>query len=416
MPHTATRRRFVSIVGTAATAVGLSGSAAAGGTDGSTDGGDESGKNGDGTGEDDAVETTRFATFNIRDLTTEQVQSPGDAQAAAAARVIQGVRPDVLVLNEITNNFQEASIREVPTDRSNARAFAEEYLSESQRPDIEGLEYDFEFTPTSNTGVFSGFDFDNNGTEDGTPGDRTYGNDSFGFGEYPGQYALAILSKKPIDERAVRTFRTFAWADMPDSLIIRDEEAERYLNDAEARAFRLSSKTHADIPIEIGDRTVNALLAHPTPPVFDGPANFNGRRTHDEIRLLADYVAGEEYVYDDSGLYGGLDDEASCVLMGDMNAGPGDEESLEAANEFLLDNEDFGGQPLPTSPGGTDAGGETATFDDGLTIDYVLPSPNLDVEASDVVWPAAATDDELLTDVEAASDHRLVWADLAIEE
>ena len=186
MPHTATRRRFVSIVGTAATAVGLSGSAAAGGTDGSTDGGDESGKNGDGTGEDDAVETTRFATFNIRDLTTEQVQSPGDAQAAAAARVIQGVRPDVLVLNEITNNFQEASIREVPTDRSNARAFAEEYLSESQRPDIEGLEYDFEFTPTSNTGVFSGFDFDNNGTEDGTPGDRTYGNDSFGFGEYPG--------------------------------------------------------------------------------------------------------------------------------------------------------------------------------------------------------------------------------------
>lgn len=226
---------------------------------------------------------------------------------------------------------------------------------------------------------------DNDGTGNSTPGDRTYGNDAFGYGECPGQYALAILSKKPIDERAVRTFRTFRWADMPDSLIVRDSDAERFLNDTEARAFRLSSKTHADVPIEIGGRTINALLAHPTPPVFDGSANFNGKRCHDEIHLLADYVAGERYAYDDSGYYGGLEDDASYVFMGDMNADPGDEESLDAANEFLLDNDDFGGQPLPTSPGGTRAGAKTATFDDGLTIDCVLPSPDIEVRRSDVV-------------------------------
>jgi endonuclease/exonuclease/phosphatase family metal-dependent hydrolase len=406
MSISATRRRVLSTIGTAAATAGLSGAATAGGTEGATV-----------DGEDDAEETTRFATFNIRNLTTEQVHSTGDEQAAAAARVIQEIRPDVLVLNEIVNNFQQASAEDVPTDRSNARAFAENYLNDPQQSELSGIEYDHAFVPISNTGIHSGYDLDNNGFADVTPGDRTYGNDAFGYGEYPGQYALAVLSQEPIDGRSVRTFRTFRWADMPESLIVRDPEAKRYLNDAETRAFRLSSKTHADIPIEVGDRTVNALLAHPTPPVFDGPANFNGKRTHDEIRLLADYVAGEEYVYDDSGYYGGLEDEKSYVLMGDMNASPGDEESLEAANEYLLDNEDFGGQPLPTSPGGARAGAETATFEDGLTLDYVLSSPDLDVEESNVVWPTAETANEGLLDaVETASDHRLVWADLAVEQ
>jgi hypothetical protein len=399
----ATRRRVLATAGTAATVAGLSGTAAASGTEGKPAGeGNE--------------ETARFATFNIKDLTTEQVHSTGDEQATAAARVIQETRPHVLVLNEIVNNLQENSYRSVPTDRSNARAFAENYLNDPQGPDLEGIEYDHAFVPRSNTGIHSGYDLDNNGDADVTPGDRAYGNDAFGYGEYPGQYALAILSQEPIDGRSIRTFRTFRWADMPESLVVRDSDAERRLNNAEARAFRLSSKTHADVPIEIGDRTVHALLAHPTPPVFDGPANFNGKRTHDEIRLLADYVADEGYVYDDSGYYGGLDEEASYVLMGDMNAAPGDEESLEAANEYLLDNEDFDGQPLPTSPGGAEAGAETATIEDGLTLDYVLPSPDLDVEESEVVWPTAETASEgLLGAVESASDHRLVWADLAVD-
>ena len=415
-----TRRRYLSLLGTAATVAGLSGTTAAGGTEEAA-ADEEEGNDGEEDGDEDRnenrpPETIRFGTYNIRDLTTEQVQSAGDEQAEAAARVLQEVRPDVLVLNEIVNNFQENSYRPVPTDRSNARAFADNYLNDPQDPDLEGIEYEHAFVPRSNTGVYSGYDLDNNGDADVTPGDRAYGNDAFGYGEYPGQYALAILSKEPIDGRSIRTFRTFRWADMPDSLIVRDSEAERRLDDAEARAFRLSSKTHADVPLEIGDRTVHALLAHPTPPVFDGPANFNGKRTHDEIRLLADYVAGEEYIYDDAGYYGGLKDETSYVVMGDMNAAPGDEESLEAANEYLLDNEDFDGQPLPTSPGGAEAGAETATIEDGLTLDYVLPSPDLDVEESDVVWPTAETASEgLLGAVETASDYRLIWADLAVD-
>jgi hypothetical protein len=59
---------------------------------------------------------------------------------------------------------------------------------------------------------------------------------------------------------------------------------------AELAAVRLSSKSHWDLPIEIGRRTVHFLVSHPTPPTFDGPEDRNGRRNHDEIRLWADYI------------------------------------------------------------------------------------------------------------------------------
>jgi endonuclease/exonuclease/phosphatase family metal-dependent hydrolase len=394
MRPTVTRRDFLAIAGTVAIGTGTV----------SADDGDD--------------ETVTFATYNVVDLRTEQVQSPGDEQVAAAARVIQEIRPDVLVLNELTNNRQASRVKDVPSSPSNARAFVENYLSVPQRSDLQGIEYPQTVMPTTNTGVASGFDLDNNGTVDQTPGDRTYGNDAYGFGEFPGKYGLAILSRFPIRRDAIRSFRKFLWKDMPDNLLPCDPSTENYLSDAEAEEFRLSSKTHIDVPIEIGDEVVHALAAHPTPPVFDGEGNFNGKRNHDEIRLLADYAAGADYIYDDSGRQGGLDDD-SYVLMGDMNAAPGDAESLNAATEYFVENDGFVATPFPTSPGGA-AKNEprsrywTAEF--GLQVDYVLPSPDLGRDRSSVVWPSAATTERGLLDaVRTASDHRLVWADVPIE-
>jgi endonuclease/exonuclease/phosphatase family metal-dependent hydrolase len=394
MRPTVTRRDFLAIAGTVAIGTGTV----------SADDGDD--------------ETVTFATYNVVDLRTEQVQSPGDEQVAAAARVIQEIRPDVLVLNELTNNRQASRVKDVPSSPSNARAFVENYLSVPQRSDLQGIEYPQTVMPTTNTGVASGFDLDNNGTVDQTPGDRTYGNDAYGFGEFPGKYGLAILSRFPIRRDAIRSFRKFLWKDMSDNLLPCDPSTENYLSDAEAEEFRLSSKTHIDVPIEIGDEVVHALAAHPTPPVFDGEGNFNGKRNHDEIRLLADYAAGADYIYDDSGRQGGLDDD-SYVLMGDMNAAPGDAESLNAATEYFVENDGFVATPFPTSPGGA-AKNEprsrywTAEF--GLQVDYVLPSPDLGRDRSSVVWPSAATTERGLLDaVRTASDHRLVWADVPIE-
>jgi len=35
----------------------------------------------------------------------------------------------------------------------------------------------------------------------------------------------------------------------------------------------------------MGGQVIHILASHPTPPVFDGVEDRNGRRNHDEIRL-----------------------------------------------------------------------------------------------------------------------------------
>lgn len=368
---------------------------------------------------------TRYATFNVIELETEQVQEQGDPQAKAAARVIQEVQPDILVINELTNNLQQGKY----TDRANIDAFVKNYLSIPQRDDLEGIDYEHTLQPKSNTGALPEQNFDFN--KDGTFGERP--GDAFGFGEYPGHYAFAIASKYPIDESNIRSFRRFKWADMPGNLIpvageecvvtdSGDDETALYLTEEELNVYRLSSKTHIDIPFETEGGTVHGLFAHPTPPGFDGKNNFNGKWNHDEVRFFADYVAGEDYIYDDNGVHGGLDDDASYVLMGDMNAGPGlgrDERPLHPAQKFLLDNDGFYTDQLPKSLGGSQRGLPTATRFGGDVegvveqIDYVLPSPDLSLRASSVVWPSKnATKRNLGEDVTTASDHRLVWADI----
>ena len=153
------------------------------------------------------------------------------------------------------------------------------------------IEYPYRFVAPSNTGIPSGFDLNNDGTVGGP-------DDAFGFGFFPGQFGMAVYSMHPIVLDDVRTFQTFLWADMPGALLPDDpatpEPADWFTAD-ELDAVRLSSKSHWDLPIDIDGRIVHFLVSHPTPPVFDGPEDRNGRRNHDEIRFWADYVhAGPE--------------------------------------------------------------------------------------------------------------------------
>lgn len=357
--------------------------------------------------------TARFGAFNVFEFDTEQVQQRGDDQAAAAARIIQETRPDVLVVNELTNNLQQGKA----TGTTNAQAFLENYLSVSQGKRLDPIDYEYTYQPTVNTGVASGMDLNNDGEVDTSRGDFEYANDAFGFGLFPGQYGFSVYSQYPIQESGIRTFRKFLWQDMPDSHIATDSDTDLYLTQDETERFRLSSKTHAAVPIDVEGRTIYGLFAHPTPPVFDGEGNFNGRRNYDEIRLLYDVARGADYPYDDSGHSGGLPADASYVLMGDMNAYPGSAESLYAAEELLLDGEVFSDRRLPTSPGGAQEGSRyaTATFNDGAKVDYVRPSPDLQMRDGSVVWPSEhANKRGLAEDVQTASDHRMVWADLDV--
>src|SRR5918992_2672488 len=131
--------------------------------------------------------TVRYATFNaslnryrhgqlVEELADPSLRPAGDRQVRTVAQIIQRVRPDILLVNEF--DFDDDGRR--GTSRS-AELFQDNYLSESQngaRP----IGYRYRFTAPSNTGIPSGFDLDNNGEVDTSPGPGGYGNDAYGFG------------------------------------------------------------------------------------------------------------------------------------------------------------------------------------------------------------------------------------------
>ncbi|HSK95013.1 MAG TPA: endonuclease/exonuclease/phosphatase family protein, partial [Euzebyales bacterium] len=215
----------------------------------------------------------------------------GDEQARKVAQVIAATRPDVLLLNEFDH------------DPEAARVFADVYL---------GGAYRYRYADTCNTGVGSGLDLNADGVVGTEPGTAAYANDALGFGFFPGQFCMLVLSKFPIDTHGVRTFQHFRWADMPGALLPDDPgtpEPADFYSAEELAVLPLSSKSHWDVPVRVGrGRTVHFLVSHPTPPTFDGPEDRNGTRNHDEIRFWADYISPRKgrYIVDDGSRRGGL--------------------------------------------------------------------------------------------------------------
>lgn len=378
----------------------------------------------------------RVATYNLSlnrfaegDL-EEDLSTGTNAQAKTVAEIIQHANPDIVLLNEF--DFVEGGVA--------ADLFRENYLEVPQGT-ADAVEYPYAFVAPSNTGIASGFDLNNNGATVTTPGAPGYGDDAFGFGAFPGQFGMAVLSKYPIVEKDVRTFQKFLWKDMPGALLPDDPNTAApadWYSPAELEKFRLSSKSHWDIPVEVGGNTLHVLASHPTPPTFDGVEDRNGLRNHDEIRFWADYVQpgpGSDYIYDDEGATGGLAPGESFVILGDQNADPLDGDSVDAAIDQLLGHPRIT-DPLPTSAGAVEAaalqGGanlthegdpkyDTADFNDNpapgnLRADYVLPSRDLRVLDAAVFWPVKADPLSALTGTFPfpSSDHRLVWVDLRV--
>jgi hypothetical protein len=376
----------------------------------------------------------RFATFNasLNRNTTGQLitdlSSPGNAQADTVAEIIQRTRPDVLLINEFDFDDQGEGGSSLA-----AELFQDNYLSIGHG-DADPIEYPYRSVAPSNTGIPSGFDFNNNGVVGGP-------DDAFGFGFFPGQFGMAVYSMFPIDEDAIRTFQLFFWKDMPGALLPDDPATSApadWYSPAELDVFRLSSKSHWDVPIELGDRTVHFLVSHPTPPVFDGPEDRNGTRNHDEIRFWADYVLPSRsgYIVDDEGNPGGLEAGALFVIAGDQNSDPFDGDSIPGSAQLLLEHPLINTKVTPRSDGAVEQsalqGGanlthvgdpqfDTADFLDvpapgNLRADYVLPRRNLPIEAAEVFWPEST--DPLFPLVGTfpfpSSDHRLVWVDVRI--
>jgi len=381
----------------------------------------------------DAGSQVRFATFNASLNRSSEgelrahLSSPGNAQAATIAEIVQRTRPDVLLINEF--DFDPVA----------AGLFQDNYLSVGQNG-AEPIAYPYRFIAPSNTGVASGFDLNNDGRVVTQPGAPGYGDDALGFGAFPGQFGMVVYSRYPIVDDLARTFQRFLWKDMPGALLPDDPATAApadWYSAEELAVFRLSSKSHWDLPIRIGRQTVHFLVSHPTPPVFDGPEDRNGRRNFDEIRFWADYVrpGHGHYIYDDEGQRGGLRPGSRFVIAGDLNSDPLDGDSIPGAAQQLLDHHWINAEFTPSSAGAAEAsvlqGGanashrsdpahDTADFSDvapgNLRADYVLPSRKLEVLAGAVFWPVLSDPLSRLTGTFPfpSSDHRLVWLDVDV--
>lgn len=363
----------------------------------------------------------RFSTFNASLYRRESgeliadLRNGNDDQARLVAEIIQRVRPDVLLINEFDYDSKEEA----------AQLFCTKYLQVGQNGQPPIL-FPYRYSASVNTGVPSHIDLDGDGLSDQP-------NDAFGFGRHSGQYGMLLLSRYPIQSEYVRTFRTFLWKDMPQNLMPKTPEGQSFYSTEATAVFRLSSKSHWDVPIKIGNRVINVLAAHPTPPIFDGNEKRNARRNHDEIRLWADYIDPNRsgYLYDDMGRHGGLPDKAQFVILGDYNGDPFDGNSHEHAIRQLTEHPLVHSLIVPQSDGAVEDSEkhpnqnrdhrgrpefDTADFSEvdgpgNLRVDYVLPSQSLKASNAGVFWPKLFGDGANLIDV---SDHRLVWVDVKI--
>ncbi|MFA0284420.1 endonuclease/exonuclease/phosphatase family protein [Vibrio sp. 10N.222.55.F12] len=425
-------------------------------------------------------EEVKIATYNLsfdratfEDLVTEMQIEPSaqtklvtdyldntidDADKVTAAKVIQirnvaaviqKNRPDVLMMAEFNNNG-------TGTDKSALEGFQKNYLSVAQSiegaggdANLEPISYPYFESYSTNTGLLNefGFDLDNDGNFGTLPGD------AWGFGFYHGQYAFALMSKYEIDTANTRTFQEFKWKDLEGATIptitVCDDPSkfpvgmncgDEWYTAAEWEEVRLSSKNHVDAPILIptknGTETVHLLMSHPTPPAFDVGKNIEQNAA--EVDFWVDYIEGQNYMYDDKGVTGGLSTDAKFVVMGDLNADPLKGDGDLTAINALMDHDKVNrlatfGPLAPASLGGPEclALGECkeanwdtpypgqVTSTSGLRLDHVVPSENLTISDSGVYWPATFEDGRLLMNDErvgsygngkdVSSDHRMVW-------
>ena len=378
-------------------------------------------------------ERLRVMTYNIEDVRTRDVKEAGHPRLRGAAARIQALAPDILLINELAYD-QPGAPGYSPGDPvgQNARRFVEHYLSVPQADTLTGRSYQTVMLPV-NTGQSSGHDLNNDGrvvttvptvppspdngsVPEQTAAGRAYGGDAWGFGTFPGQYGMALFVHEDLTvlRDSIRTFRLFRWAEMPHAAEPVDSTAgEPWYTPEEWREFRLSSKSHWDVPVRLPNGAVlHVLASHPTPPAFDGPARRNQRRNHDEIRFWVDYLDGAAYIEDDSSRGGGLHENAAFVLMGDLNADPDGDSRFRRAIRDLVGH-DRVNDVIPTASPTAQSVFSSLDPDDtarwGKRVDYVLPSATLTVDTSGVWRPASSEASGL-----PVSDHFPVWMDVRV--
>lgn len=332
-----------------------------------------------------AADTLRVATYNADlsafgpGLVLQDLQKGKNPQHQAVVQAIAALDADILLLTAIDYDL-----------RGEALAALADRLAKAGAP------YPHRLALRPNTGVPTGLDLDGNGQ-------LNEARDAQGWGRFPGEGGMAILSRLPISEN-IRDFSGFLWADLPGNLMPDTDPA---------RAIQHLHTTGAyEVPILLpGGQTLRLLTYYASPPVFDGPEDRNGRRNHDETAFWLRLLAGE------------LPEpapEPPFVILGQPNLDPFDGQGRQEAIRALLAHpalqdpapkgshtrQDLGQQGNPAL--------DTALYDQlgGLRVEVILPSADLTTNDAGVLWPDDA--DPLAQTLATASRHRPLWVDITL--
>ncbi|SLN30738.1 endonuclease/exonuclease/phosphatase family protein [Pseudooctadecabacter jejudonensis] len=310
-----------------------------------------------------------------------------DPQIDAITAVINQVAPDILVLTDFDFDGSGAALS----------AFA----AQLDQP------YAHQFSAVPNAGHQTGLDLDG----DGFTGDAR---DAVGYGRFLGDGGLAILSHYPIQQDAVQDYSATLWRDIPDAALPMVNGTLFPTPDV-FETLPASSTAHWSVPIDVGKGRITLLAFDATPPVFDGPEDFNGLRNAAELRLWTAVLNGH---------FGPT--PANPIVIGNANADPFDGEGSQQVIHDLLHHRSLQ-DPRPVSRGAAQAADAThlgpaaqdtadwrGDVPGNLRVSYVLPSRDLAVVDAGVFWPAP--DAPMAAMVIAAGSHRLVWVDIALPQ
>lgn len=360
-----------------------------------------------------SAETLRVATYDVElsqkgsgQLLALLLKDPAakpDPKLEGALAAILEARPDVLLLSGFDHDLHGRALE----------AFAARLRSA-------GLDYPHRFAEPVNAGEASGLDLDGDTLLMGW-------GDAHGWGRFPGNGGMAILSRWPLDTAAARSFRTLRWSMLPGADLPRDAAGGLWPSPEAAGARRLSSRSHWDVPVVLGGGgRLHLLAAGPTPPLYDGEERSNKLRNRDELRLWARYLDGVPLT-DDAGVTAPAP-EAPVVVLGDLAIDPADGAGLRDGIAGLLAHRRLQ-DPEPESRGAAAAATlgrnarhhgpaalDTADLDDvkgpgNLRMDYVLPDARLAVTGAGVVWPEEGP---LARRLAAGPAHKLVWVDISL--
>lgn len=319
----------------------------------------------------------KIATYNTElsqkgpGLLLRALDSGRDPKVEAALATIIEANADILVLQGIDWDLEHKTLTAL-----SAR--------------LADLEYKFTFSREPNRGQTTLLDMNGDGR-------KFTAADAQGYGAFRGAQGMVVLSRYPLLSETLIDLSNMLWRDLPGADLPEYEDGTAFPSVEAQYIQRLSSTNHWILPVQVSEQeTLNLMIFHASPPVFDGPEDQNGKRNRDELRLW-------QYALDRSDI---LPNDQRVILIGDANSDPDKGAGHKDAITALLTHPRL----QDPTPQGEAYGSATVLWPQTgpMRVDYILPDHRLSAVASGVLFPKDQDHP-----AHRASRHYLVWVEIA---